>query len=257
MAMPVEIVTVPCRADNYAFLIHNAATGETALVDAPETAPLEAALSARGWRLTDLLITHHHYDHVEAVEDLRAAHGCRVIGAAADAGRLPPLDLTVAEGDEITVCGAPCQVIDVSGHTVGHIAFYMPQAAAVFTADSLMALGCGRLFEGTAPQMWQSLCKLKALPPETIVYSGHEYTAANAAFALTIEPKNPDLISRKQGIDALRAEGRPTVPSKLAEECATNPFLRADLPSVKAALSMQGKDDAEVFAEIRRRKDMF
>ena len=257
MAMPIDIVTVPCRTDNYAFLIHDEASGETALVDAPETAPILAALEARNWQLTDILITHHHYDHVEGVEDLRKAYGCRVVGAAADAARLPKLDLAVSDGDDITVCGAACKVIDVSGHTVGHIAFHIPEAKAAFTADSLMALGCGRLFEGTADQMWQSLSSLKALPADTMIYSGHEYTAANAKFAVTIEPENPALMSRVRDIDAARSESKPTVPSLLSEELATNPFLRADLPLVKAALNMSEHTDVAVFAEIRRRKDNF
>lgn len=253
--MTLDLVTIPCRQDNYAYLLHDAATGATALVDAPEAAPIEAALAARGWRLTDILVTHHHGDHVEAVEALRG--GARVIGAAADAHRLPPLDLALAEGDALTVCGEAVTVLDVSGHTVGHLAFHFPASGYVFTADSLMALGCGRLFEGTAAQMWQSLGKLAALPAETLVCSGHEYTAANARFALTIEPGNPALISRAEAVAAARAEGRPTVPSTLAEEAATNPFLRADTPAIRANIGLPDAPAAEVFAEIRARKDAF
>ncbi|WP_420862780.1 hydroxyacylglutathione hydrolase [Algirhabdus cladophorae] len=255
--MAIDILTVPCRADNYAFLIHNSDTGQTALVDAPETAPLMAALETKGWTLDDLLITHHHHDHVEAVEDLRAAFGCRVIGAAADAHRLPDLDLAVADGDSFETCGLTTDVFDVSGHTVGHVAFYMAATEAVFTADSLMALGCGRLFEGTPAQMWESLLRIRALPQTTTVYSGHEYTAANGRFAITIEPDNPDLIARIADIDAARDANQPTVPSSLALEIATNPFLRADLHSVQAGLDMAGDGAAEVFGEIRRRKDNF
>ncbi|NHX28308.1 hydroxyacylglutathione hydrolase, partial [Escherichia coli] len=162
----------------------------------PEEAPISAALAERGWRLTDILITHHHYDHTDAVDALRAATGARVVGAAADAHRLPALDLAVAEGDPLTVCGESVQVIEVHGHTIGHIAFYLPDTGAAFTADSLMALGCGRLFEGDADTMWASLSKLAALPADTVICSGHEYTQSNAKFALTIEPDNPDLISR-------------------------------------------------------------
>ena len=255
--MPLELVTIPCLKDNYAYLLHDAGTGETALVDAPDAAPILAELKARGWALHQILLTHHHPDHIDGVPALVAATGARVLGAAADAHRLPALDRALAEGDSVSVAGSPGQVIDVSGHTMGHIAFHFPTDAVVFTADSLMALGCGRLFEGTADTMWQSLTKLAALPPATTVCSGHEYTLGNARFALTIEPGNAALQARASAVQAARAEGRPTVPSRLSDELATNPFLRAHLPAVKAALGMEGASDVEVFAEIRRRKDVF
>jgi len=255
--MPLEIVTVPCLSDNYAYLAHDPATGETAVVDVPEAAPIRAALAERDWQLGTILITHHHADHVDGVEDLRRETGARVVGARADAHRLPPLDTAVAEGDSVAVGAETGEVIDVSGHTVGHIAFHFPASHAVFTADSLMALGCGRVFEGTAPMMWESLSKLAALPGDTLVYSGHEYTAKNAEFARTIEPDNAQLKSRCEAVEAARADGRPTVPSKLSEERATNPFLRAALPEVKTAIGMTDAADAEVFAEIRKRKDRF
>ena len=251
----VTILTIPCLSDNYAFLVHNAQTGETALVDAPEPGPVQAALDAHGWTLTDILLTHHHWDHIDGLPDLRGS--ARVIGAAADAHRLPPLDLAVNEGDVITVCGAKTHILDVSGHTVGHIAFHMPALAAAFTADSLMALGCGRLFEGTPPQMWKSMQKLRALPDDTVIYSGHEYTASNAKFALTIEPDNPDLISRVENITRARDAGQPTVPSTLALEKKTNPFLRADIPEMQQAVGMPGADAAEVFTVVRKQKDNF
>ena len=255
--MPLEIVTIPCLSDNYAFLIHAAETGETALVDAPEAAPIAAALADRDWRLSHILITHHHGDHIDGVEALRAASGAKVIGAGADARRLPKLDVAVADGDSFDFAGHAVQVFDVSGHTIGHIAFYIPDAGAAFTADSLMALGCGRLFEGTPEMMWASLRKLAALPAETLICSGHEYTASNARFALTVEPGNPDLAARAKAIDAARADGVPTVPSTLAEELATNPFLRAHLSEVKTAIGMSDASDVAVFAEIRQRKDRF
>jgi hydroxyacylglutathione hydrolase len=253
--MPLTLVTVPCLRDNYAFLLHDPAGGGTALVDAPEAGPIRAALAARGWRLTDILLTHHHDDHTAGVAELRT--GARVIGAAADAHRLPPLDLAVADGDTVAVCGEDARVIAVPGHTLGHIAFHFPKTGALFTADSLMALGCGRLFEGTAEQMWDSLSRLAALPPATLVCSGHEYAAANARFALTVEPENAALQARAAAIDAARAEGRPCVPSTLAEELATNPFLRASLPAVKAAVGLPGAAEAAVFAALRARKDRF
>jgi hydroxyacylglutathione hydrolase len=256
-AMPLELVTIPCRSDNYAFLLHDAVSGETALIDAPEAAPIEAELAARGWGLTQILITHHHDDHIAGVETLRAHFGAGVMGALADAPRLPPLDRNLREGDSIRLGREEAQVIDVSGHTVGHLAFYLPTSKMVFTADSLMAMGCGRLFEGSAAQMWASLCKLAALPPETLVCSGHEYTSANAAFAATIDPENPALARRIKDIADLRAAGLPTVPSTLELELATNPFLRAADPSVRALLGLDDAPDVEVFTEIRKRKDSF
>ncbi len=253
--MPFEIVTVPCLMDNYAFLIHG--NGKTALVDAPEAAPVKAALAARGWGLDEIWITHHHHDHIGGVEELRMDLGAMVRGNAADADRLPELDAAHSDGDSFEFAGSTIRVMDVSGHTIGHIAFYMPDANAVFTADSLMALGCGRVFEGTMEQMWNSLSKLAALPPETIVCSGHEYTAANSRFALTIEPENPDLLARVADIATARDRGEATVPSLLSVELKTNPFLRAPLDTVKTLLDMSGQSDAEVFGEIRRRKDSF
>ncbi|MBM1220087.1 hydroxyacylglutathione hydrolase [Ponticoccus sp. SC2-23] len=255
--MPFTLVTIPCRSDNYAFLLHNDDTGQTLLADAPEAAPIIAELDDRGWTLDDLLITHHHQDHIDGVEALRDKYGCRVVGARADRHRLPPLDLEVDPDTEFETCGTVASVIDVSGHTVGHIAFHIPQAEAAFTGDSLMALGCGRLFEGTAPQMWESLLRLRALPPQTRICSGHEYTAANARFALTVDGDNSDLVDRAARIDAARAEGKATVPSLLSEECATNPFLRADATGMDAQVDLPGAEAATVFAEIRSRKDNF
>ncbi len=255
--MTLELVTIPCLSDNYAFLLHESDTGETLLADAPESWPIMAALEARGWRLTHVALTHHHYDHIDGLEDLVETFHPHVIGAKADAHRLPLLNTQVQDGDSFDFAGHQVQVLDVSGHTNGHIAFYIPDAKAAFTGDSLMALGCGRVFEGTAPQMWNSLSKLAALPDDTLICSGHEYTAANAAFAVTIEPDNADLAARQRDIQAARAASRATVPSLLALEKTTNPFLRAHLPQVKAAIAMENADDVAVFAEIRRRKDNF
>jgi hydroxyacylglutathione hydrolase len=255
--MALELVTVPCLKDNYAFLIHDAASGQTALIDAPESAPIVAVLTARNWNLTHILITHHHPDHIDGVADIRAATGAKVLGAAADAHRLPPLDLALVEGDTFRIGADTAHVIDVPGHTVGHIAFHFPASGLVFTADSLMAMGCGRLFEGTPAQMWNSLSKLAALPPETIVCSGHEYTASNHRFALTLEPGNPDLILRGRQITMARDARQATVPSTLNDELKTNPFLRAGVNSLKTALGMPDAPDASVFAEIRARKDRF
>ncbi|WP_170311813.1 hydroxyacylglutathione hydrolase [Sulfitobacter sabulilitoris] len=255
--MPVEIVTVPCLSDNYAFVVHDDATGETAVVDVPEAAPIAAILKQREWTLSQVWLTHHHWDHVDGLAELLADHPARVVGAKADAHRLPPLDHAVTPGDTFDFAGHAVHVIDVPGHTVGHIALHLPDADAVFTADSLMALGCGRLFEGTADQMWGSMQRLMALPRDTVVYSGHEYTAANARFALTIDPENSALISRSQDIEAARAAQTPTVPSTLALELETNPFLRAADPHIRAHLGLADASDAQVFAEIRARKDAF
>ncbi|MGB7243977.1 MAG: hydroxyacylglutathione hydrolase [Sulfitobacter sp.] len=255
--MPLKIITIPCLDDNYAFLINDEATGTTALIDAPDAAPILAELRKQDWDLDQIWLTHHHNDHIDGVAELLASHTATVTGARADTHRLPPLDQSVADGDRFTFAGHDVQILDVSGHTVGHIAFYVPDAGAVFTADSLMALGCGRLFEGTPAQMWQSLQKLMALPQDTLVCSGHEYTSANAKFALTIDPDNPALISRSGEIDAARAANRPTVPSILRHELDTNPFLRASNPDIRARLGMTTASDAEVFKEIRARKDAF
>ncbi|WP_108835531.1 hydroxyacylglutathione hydrolase [Tateyamaria sp. Alg231-49] len=255
--MPLEIRTIPCLSDNYAYLAHDPDTGATAAIDIPEAGPIIAVLAETGWTLSDILITHHHYDHVDGLADLLAAHPARVIGSAADAHRLPTLDVEVNEGDTVRIGNEIGTVIDVSGHTINHIAFHFPDSAALFTADSLMALGCGRVFEGTKPQMHASLQKLAALPGDTVVYSGHEYTAANAKFALTIDPDNPALISRVRDVTEKRANGIATVPSLLSEELATNPFLRANDPAVQSQMGMTGANAADVFTEIRTRKDNF
>ena len=253
--MTFELVTVPCLSDNYAFLLHR--NGKTALIDAPEAAPILSALKARGWSLDEVWITHHHSDHIDGLEGIQKEHSPIVRGGADDAKRLPALDHAYRDGDTFDFADAPVTVFDVSGHTVGHIAFHVPAANAVFTADSLMALGCGRIFEGTPEQMWASLSKLAALPPETQVCSGHEYTEANGRFAVTIEPDNTALQSRVEDIAKARASNAPTVPSTLQLELDTNPFLRAGLQAVKNGLNMTDQTDVAVFAEIRRRKDSF
>jgi hydroxyacylglutathione hydrolase len=253
----LELVTVPCLADNYAYLIHDAASGQTAVIDVPEVAPILAALDAHHWRLTDILITHHHDDHIQGVDALRAATKAMVLGAAADAHRLPRLDLALTEADSFSIGREFARVIDVPGHTVGHIAFHFPGSRLAFTADSLMAGGCGRLFEGTAAQMHASLAKLAQLPPDTLICSGHEYTASNLRFAATLEPDNAQLTSRIAAVAAKRARKEPTVPVSLAEELATNPYLRAHLPALKTAVGLPDADDVTVFAEIRARKDKF
>jgi hydroxyacylglutathione hydrolase len=257
MTMPLDLVTIPCLRDNYAFLLHDSDSGETVLVDVPEADPIMLELTQRGWTLTEVWLTHHHDDHIQGLGEILEMFPVTVTGATADAHRLPDLDRQVGEGDQFAFAGHEVQVLDVSGHTLGHIAFYVPDEDVVFTADSLMALGCGRVFEGTPAQMWASLTKLMALPPQTLVCSGHEYTAANGKFALTIDPDNPDLISRMEDIAEARAVGEPTVPSTLELELATNPFLRATDAGIRAHLGLTDAADVDVFTEIRARKDTF
>ena len=255
----IEIRQFPARDDNYGVLVHDPDSGATASIDAPDEDAIVDALEETGWRLTDVFVTHHHYDHVEAVKALVARFGVRVVASAYDAerGRVPEVGRAVVDGEHVFLGRVRFDVIAVPGHTLGHVAYHAPSDHAVFVGDTLFALGCGRLFEGSPGEMWASLKKLRALPPETLVYCGHEYTQSNARFALTIETDNGDLKRRAKRIDELRDEGLPTVPSRLSEEIATNPFLRADVSSVKAALGLVDATDEAVFAEIRERKNRF
>ncbi|HXM71063.1 MAG TPA: hydroxyacylglutathione hydrolase, partial [Thermoanaerobaculia bacterium] len=227
------------------------------VVDPSEAAPVEAALSARGWTLTHILNTHHHWDHTGGNPALKAATGAVVVGPKADRERIPAIDVAVDEGESYKLGQAEAQILFIPGHTRGHIAFWFPESKAVFCGDTLFAIGCGRTFEGTAAQMWNSLGKLKALPADTRVYCGHEYTQANARFALTVEPQNAALKSRARAVDAARAKGQPTIPSTIGEERATNPFFRADERSIAETIGLAGEDAVAVFAEVRRRKDNF
>jgi hydroxyacylglutathione hydrolase len=261
-AMPLLLETIPCLADNYAYLVRDTDSGQTALIDAPEAPPILARLAQKGWTLGQIFITHHHSDHIDGVADLVAATGARVLGAAADAHRLPALNTALAEGDTVQVGAHIGRVLDVSGHTLGHIAFVFDDAGSegetlAFTADSLMAAGCGRLFEGTPEQMWNSLQKLSQLPDETWICSGHEYTTSNLAFAAHVDGANPALAARIAKVAKARAEGRATVPSRLSGERATNPFLRAGEPALKAAIGNPSATDAQTFAALRAMKDNF
>ncbi len=253
----LQIEQIPCLSDNYVYLVHEPAQGLTAVVDPAETAPVLAALAAHGWRLTHILNTHHHYDHVGGNLELKAATGCRIVGPRADRERIPGIDEEVADGDTYAFGARTAKVFDVPGHTRGHIAYWFGEDAALFCGDTLFALGCGRLFEGTPVQMWDSLSKLRALPGDTRVYCAHEYTQSNGRFALSVEPGNAALVARMQEVDRRRAANEPTVPSRLAEELATNPFLRPDSAEIQRAVGLVGAPLAEVFGATRARKDTF
>ncbi len=253
----LDIHRIPVLKDNYVWLVHEPGAGLTAVVDPAVAEPVEAALRRQGWRLTHILNTHHHGDHTGANLALKAAHGCTIVGPAADRDRIPGIDVAVADGDRYALGGAVAEVFDVPGHTRGHIAFWFADDGALFCGDTLFAMGCGRLFEGTPAQMWRSLGKLKALPGAARVFCAHEYTQSNARFALTVDGGNPALVRRAAEVDALRAAGEPTVPSTIALERATNPFLRADDPALAAAVGLPADDPVAVFAEVRRRKDSF
>jgi hydroxyacylglutathione hydrolase len=247
-----------CLTDNYGVLVHDSKTGRTASIDAPEASRILAALDERRWTLTDLLITHHHADHIQGAPELKARFPeLTVVGPAKEAARIPGLDTLVREGDYAKVGSLEARVIETPGHTLGHVAYHFEEDELVFAGDTLFSLGCGRAFEAPPAVLWGSLLKLANLPGETQVYCGHEYTEANARFALTVERDNPILKDRAEHVARLRAEDRPTLPTTIAAELAANPFLRAEEPSVQAAVGMPGADPAEVFAEIRARKDRF
>ncbi|MGX5722756.1 hydroxyacylglutathione hydrolase [Shinella zoogloeoides] len=252
---PLEIELFACRSDNFGVLLHDPATGATASIDAPEEKPILEALERRGWRLSHIFTTHHHGDHVEANLALKNRFGATIIGPARET--IPGIDRKVDGGDSFDFAGRRVEVIATPGHTLGHICFHLPEEKLLFAADTLFALGCGRLFEGTLAQMWDSLSKLAALPEETTVYFGHEYTLSNARFAKTVDPDNVALAHRVEEIEALRAAGAFTAPTTIGLEKATNPFLRAGDPAIRRHLGMEGASDAEVFAEIRGRKDRF
>lgn len=253
----LDITLIPALRDNYVYLLREPESGTVAVVDPAEAAPVIRELDKRGWSLDLILNTHHHNDHIGGNAELKAKYGATLIAAGADAARIPGIDRPIAEGDSVAVGRQMAKVIAVPGHTSEHIAFWFEGAQALFCGDALFALGCGRMFEGTAPQMWQSLLKLRALPDATRFYCGHEYTQSNAAFALSVDPDNPVLQAYVEDIEEIRESGAPTIPAQLGREKLTNPFLRADVPELQAALGMTGTDPAAVFGELRGRKDRF
>jgi hydroxyacylglutathione hydrolase len=246
-----------CLKDNYGVLVHDPASGATAAVDAPEAAPIEAALTASGWQLSDILITHHHHDHTGGIRELKQRHGARVVAPRDEATKIPAVDETVGDGDTVTVGTLTAQVIGTPGHTLGQINYFFPTAKLLFAGDTLFSIGCGRVIEGTPDMMWQTLLKLRALPDDTAIYCGHEYTDSNIRFALTIEPDNRALRARADEVKRQLADGTPTIPSLMGEEKRANVFLRADDPAVAAAVGLAGKPAAQVFAEVRKRKNTF
>jgi hydroxyacylglutathione hydrolase len=255
--MSLIVDVFPARSDNFGYLVHDTASGRTAAIDAPEVAAIKNALLHRGWTLTDIFITHHHIDHVEAIPELKAEYGARVVGPRAEADKIADLDELVGGGDTVTLGETVFEVYDAPGHTLGHIVFHDKAGKHLFTADALFSLGVGRMFEGTPGPMWEGVKALRELPDDTLVYCGHEYTASNAKFALSIDPDNKALQQRAAEVEVLRRGGKATIPFPLGEDKAANPFLRADDPVLARHYGLEGADPAEVFAAIRKGKDNF
>jgi hydroxyacylglutathione hydrolase len=257
MVMTAQTYLFPCLTDNFGVLIHDAEGGATAAIDAPEAAAVEAALNKTGWRLSDILVTHHHHDHTGGIAELKQRHKCRVVAPRNEAARIANVDETVGGGDTVQVGGLAGRVIDTPGHTAGHISYFFPADQLAFVGDTLFSIGCGRVIEGNPEMMWQSLLKLRSLPDDTRFYCGHEYTAANIRFAKTIEPYNKALAARAEEVARLLSAGKPTIPATIGAEKAANPFLRADMPEVAQSVGLAGSPAWKVFAEIRERKNKF
>jgi hydroxyacylglutathione hydrolase len=253
----IDVKIIPALSDNYIYLLRERSSGAVAVIDPGDDEPVKAALNRLGWRLTHIVITHHHADHTAGNLSLKTAYQCPIVGPAAEAARIPGLDEQVAEGDTYRIGNVEAKVIETPGHTLGHISFWLEESADLFCGDTLFVMGCGRLSEGTPEQQWSSLRKLRALPNETKIYCGHEYTQANARFALSVEPDNEALQERAHVVDELRSGGKPTVPSTIGDEKATNPFMRCDDKKFLKAAGLNGKKPTEAFAEVRRRKDNF
>ncbi|PPD44393.1 MAG: hydroxyacylglutathione hydrolase [Methylobacter sp.] len=253
----LNILQIPVLTDNYIYLIHDPVSTETAVVDPAVAQPVLDELAKRGWRLNTIFNTHHHHDHVGGNLELKAKTGCQVIGPAADKHRIPGIDRCVSDQDIVMLGNYTAQVLETHGHTSGHIVYHFANENALFCGDTLFVMGCGRLFDGTIADLWQSLQKLQTLPPATRVYCTHEYTQSNGRFALTLEPTNPALQEKMAQVNQLRANGQPTVPSTIAEELATNPFLRTDSVELQKSLGLLGKSSLEIFTAIRALKDRF
>ena len=254
---PIEIHMFPCLSDNYGFLIHDPQEGSTATIYTPEVGAIENALQAKGWRLTHIINTHHHYDHAGGNIELKNKTNCKIIGPEMDKDRIPGIDMGVEHKEEFNFGNHHVICYHTPGHTTGHVVYYFVDQQLAFVGDTLFAMGCGRLFEGTPEQMWSSLNLMMEWPDETELYCAHEYTQSNAEFAITVEPNNKALSRRKIEVDRMRLENKPTVPTNLGIEKQTNPFLRPDSKEIKANLNMDSASTVEVFAEIRQRKDNF
>jgi len=255
MSLVVDVFAA--RSDNFGYLAHDAASGRTAAIDAPEAPAIRAALTRRGWRLTDIFITHHHQDHVEALGELKGEFGARVVGPRGESDKIAGLDALVSGGDRVMLGETAFAVYDTPGHTLGHIVFHDREGGHLFSGDALFSLGVGRMFEGTPGPMWAGLQRLRDLPDETLVYCGHEYTAANARFALSVDGDNPALRRRAEEVARRREKGEFTIPFPLGEDKRANPFLRADDPVLARHYGLEGAAPAEVFAALRRAKDAF
>jgi len=253
----LDIQQIPVLNDNYIYLIHDTESGETAAVDPAVAEPVLSVLKQKKWQLNYIFNTHHHADHVGGNLSLKDHTECKIAGCAADQKRIPGIDIKLSEGDTLKLGSHTIQVISCAGHTTGHIAFYIADTNALFCGDTLFAMGCGRLFEGTAEQMQQSLRKFTTLPLNTKIYCAHEYTAANAQFAHSVEPENQELLSAIERIKHLRSNNQATVPTTLKQELATNPFLRTDSSEIKKTLGMQSKTKLAIFTELRARKNQF
>jgi hydroxyacylglutathione hydrolase len=244
----------PCLSDNYGFLLHDPDSGETACIDTPEADRILAEADAKGWKITQIWNTHWHPDHAGGNAAIKVATGCTIIGPQGEAAKIPTLERQVVEGDTVKLGSATARILETPGHTAGHIVYHLPEQAIAFVGDTLFALGCGRLFEGSPQQMWTSLNKLRALPDDTTVYCAHEYTQKNASLAVSVDPENRDLQVYSDEIDAKRAKNIPTVPTTIGREKKANPFLRADDPRLQAAMGHPG-DAVATFAEVRDRRN--
>jgi hydroxyacylglutathione hydrolase len=253
----LEVHQLPCLEDNYGYLLHDPDSGFTATIDTPEVEAIERALKEKGWQLTHILNTHHHFDHAGGNLELKEKTDAVIIGPRADARRIPGIDIQLGNGDVYLFGKHEMTVFETPGHTSGHCVFYFADSGIVFVGDTLFSLGCGRLFEGTPEQMWGSIQKLLEFPDETIVYCAHEYTQANAQFALSVEPQNQELVTRAAEIDKLRADNQPTIPTTIGLERRTNPFMRPNSPDLRETIGLTTASDVEVFAETRQRKDNF
>ena len=233
----------------------DAKSAVTASIDAPDAGQVRDALTVKGWKLTHILTTHHHGDHTGGNLELKAETGCTIVGPRGEAAKIPGIDIQVGEGDHYQFGSFEVRVIETGGHTLGHITYWIPDAKVAFAGDTLFPMGCGRVFEGSMEQMWRSLEKLAMLPRDTRVYCGHEYTMSNAKFAMTIEPGNVALQERLREVEKLRAERKPTVPTRIDIELATNPFLRSTSAEIRERLGLLNAEPWQVFAEVRDRKN--